>query len=102
MLIERQLAHGAVTDTVPLLSPEEFVKAPMLLSLSGLFYEADISYTYEEYQAHLAQTVRFAAAHPGYTLRQSKRLPFRNLQILLRPGQWAMVSKNKSLSLIHI
>lgn len=95
-LLERQLANGAVTDTVPLLSPEEFAKAPMLLSLSGLFYEADISYTYEEYQAHLAQTVRFAAAHPGYTLRQSKRLPFRNLQILLRPGQWAMVSKNKS------
>ena len=95
-LLERQLASGAVTDTVPLLSPEEFAKAPMLLSLSGLFYEADIPYTYEEYQAHLAQTVRFAAAHPGYTLRQSNRLPFRNLQILLRPGQWAMVSKNKS------
>ena len=96
MLIERQLAHGAVTDTVPLLSPEEFVKAPMLLALSGLFYETDIPYTYEEYQMHLAQTERFAAAHPGYTLRQSSRLPFRNLQILLRPGQWAMVSKHKS------
>ncbi|MEI3129970.1 MAG: hypothetical protein V8S89_03730 [Oscillospiraceae bacterium] len=96
VLIERQLAHGAVTDTVPLLSPEEFVKAPMLLALSGLFYETDIPYTYEEYQMHLAQTERFAAAHPGYTLRQSSRLPFRNLQILLRPGQWAMVSKHKS------
>lgn len=94
--IERQLAHGAVTDTVPLLSPEEFVKAPMLLALSGLFYETDIPYTYEEYQMHLAQTERFAAAHPGYTLRQSSRLPFRNLQIVLRPGQWAMVSKHKS------
>ncbi len=87
VLIERQLAHGAVTDTVPLLSPEEFAKAPMLLALSGLFYETDIPYTYEEYQMHLAQTERFAAAHPGYTLRQSSRLPFRNLQILLRPGQ---------------
>ena len=96
VLIERQLAHGAVTDTVPLLSPEEFAKAPMLLALSGLFYETDIPYTYEEYQMHLAQTERFAAAHPGYTLRQSSRLPFRNLQILLRPGQWAMVSKHKS------
>ena len=96
VLIERQLAHGAVTDTVPLLSPEEFAKAPMLLALSGLFYETDIPYTYEEYQMHLAQTERFAAAHPGYTLRQSSRLPFRNLQIVLRPGQWAMVSKHKS------
>lgn len=96
VLIERQLAHGAVTDTVPLLSPEEFAKAPMLLALSGLFYETDIPYTYEEYQMHLAQTERYAAAHPGYTLRQSSRLPFRNLQILLRPGQWAMVSKHKS------
>lgn len=47
VLIERQLAHGAVTDTVPLLSPEEFAKAPMLLALSGLFYETDIPYTYD-------------------------------------------------------
>lgn len=96
VLIERQLAHGAVTDTVLLLSPEEFAKAPMLLALSGLFYETDIPYTYEEYQMHLAQTERFAAAHPATRCGKAVACPSAILQILLRPGQWAMVSKHKS------
>lgn len=45
---------------------------------------------------HLAQTRQFEASHPGYTLVLTKGQPFRNLQIIMHEGRWAMVSKNKA------
>lgn len=45
---------------------------------------------------HLRETERFAACHPNYTLKRTAAQAFRNLQIFLRVGQWAMVSKGKA------
>ena len=44
----------------------------------------------------LAQTRQFEKRHPGYTLVRTKGQPFRNLQIIMHEGRWAMVSKNKA------
>ena len=90
------LAAGSIEDEVPTFSPDEFAQTPPVLELSGAFCETDIPYTAEEYAAHLAQTEAFAAQNENYTLKQSENHAFRNLQILIHQGQWAMVSKGKA------
>ena len=95
-LSEQTLAENTIEQELPLLSREEFERYPMLLSLAGLFRERDLPYTWEEYETHLAQTRQFGERHPGYTLVRTRGQPFRNLQIILHEGRWAMVSKNKA------
>ena len=64
--------------------------------LSELFLETDIPYTYEEYTAHIRQTKAFEKSHPNYSLCETSVCAFRNLQIHIHEGKWAMVSKSKS------
>ena len=94
-----QIEHILPSDTVrlelPRLSPEAFAQFPPSLPLSGLFYERDVPYTYETYLAHVRQTEAFAAAHSHCRLEWTGGA-FRNLQICIHEGQWAMVSKGKS------
>ncbi|MGN0554350.1 MAG: hypothetical protein ACI4LI_00455 [Candidatus Fimenecus sp.] len=94
--VEEVLKTETVTDEVACLSEAEYADYPMTLSLSGMFYEQDIFYTYEEYQEHLKQTKQFAESHPNYNFNQTASYTFRNLQINMHEGKWAMVSKGKS------
>ena len=66
----------------------------MCLSLSGLFYPKQLFYTFAEYQEHLAQTRAYAASHANYTFTETSSCTFRNLQIQIHEGKWAMISKN--------
>ena len=79
-----------------MLTAEELNETPPSLSLSGIFCETDIPYDEEEYTAHLNETRAFAERHPNYSVKYSTVHAFRNLQILIHEGQWAMVSKNKA------
>lgn len=90
------LAHSAVQDELAVLTQEEFSQFPPVLSLSGLFYEKDLAYTYEDYAEHIRQTVKFAESHPNYTVKLTNANAFRNIQIVIHEGEWAMVSKGKS------
>ena len=94
--LEDILEHSRIQDEVPVLTQEEFAKFPPVLSLSGLFYEKDLSYTYEDYIEHLRQTKEFAGNHPNYTINQTNKNAFRNIEIVMHEGEWAMVSKGKS------
>ena len=94
--IERILKKDTVEDEISRISKEEFEKYPILLSLSGMFCEKEIAYTYEEYLAHLEQTEQFANTHPNYVLSENSSHAFRNLQIIIHEGEWAMVSKSKT------
>ena len=94
--VETILETEQVEDEVSSLSQAEFDKHPPALDVSGAFCESDLCYTYPEYVTHLQETARFAAAHPNYTLKRTAAQAFRNLQIFLREGQWAMVSKGKA------
>ena len=95
-MAERILQSEIIEDEIPLISEEEFARHPIMLTLSGIFYEEDITYTYAEYRAHLCSTEQYAAIHPNYHLRKTAAHAFRNLQISLHEGEWAMVSKSKS------
>lgn len=90
------LEHSTIEDELPMLTQEEFAQFPPVLSLSGLFYEKDLVYTYEEYENHMRQTREFAESHPNYTVKLTNANAFRNIQIIIHEGQWVMVSKGKS------
>ena len=90
------LETGEVVDELSVLSQGSFDQHPPVLDVSGAFCESDLCYTYPEYLTHLRETERFAACHPNYTLKRTAAQAFRNLQIFLRVGQWAMVSKGKA------
>ena len=94
--VETLLKENELHLELPRLTREMFDQYPVALSLSGLFYERDIPYTYEEYWAHLRQTEEFAASHPHCTVELTSGGAFRNLQITMHEGQWVMVSKEKS------
>jgi hypothetical protein len=78
---------------IPLLTREEFEVYPLNLDLSNVFCEKGVAYTYEQYLAHLEDTDRFAADHPRYQVEKTSSQTFRNLQISIHEGRWAMVSK---------
>lgn len=93
--MEQILAHSAITDSFPELSPEEFAQDAPALPLSTLFFPKDIRYTYEDYCRHREQTHEYARTHPGYSLR-SCDTDFHNISISVHEGRWAMVSKSNA------
>lgn len=87
--------EGYLTIEAPDLDRAEFAAYPLSLTLSGMFYETDVFYTYEEYREHLRQTL---AWENGGTIKVQLRKfqPFRNIQIIVNIGKWALVSKSKA------
>ena len=90
------MAHGEVRDELPRLTAGEFAAAPVSLSLSELFFERDLVYTYEEYCEHLRLTEEAAAQNEHYDVIFTNDKGFCNINIVIREGKWAMVSKNKA------
>ena len=61
--IEQILTVNTVIDELPHVSEEAFRASPLTLSLSNAFIENTVTYTYEEYTAHLKATKIFAEQH---------------------------------------
>lgn len=94
--VETILETECIEDEVSDITKEKFAARPFTIDLTGAFCEKDIPYTYEEYLTHLESTERFAADHPNYTLKKTSSHAFRNLQIFIHEGKWAMVSKGRA------
>lgn len=94
--VEEIMQKATVKDEISMLTREEFERYPAVLSLSGMFFERDIPYTYEEYAEHLRQTEAYEKDRPNYILKKTSVCAFRNLQIIIHENKWAMVSKGKS------
>lgn len=97
--VEQILAHDLIIDEISEWGRDDFAERSLPLDLSGSFCEKNIFYTYEEYLEHLASTRRFAESHPNYQLKQSNAHTFRNLQISIHEGEWAMISKGRAPSI---
>lgn len=94
--IEQILTANTVIDELPHVSEEAFRASPLTLSLSNAFIENTVTYTYEEYTAHLKATKMFAERHPNYTVRFAEKPAFRNIQIQIHENEWVMLSKSKA------
>lgn len=93
--IQAILNNNRVTLTVPSLSREAFESTPLNLSLADIFCPNDITYTYEEYQAHLEQTRRFAERFRNLRIVPDPSPTFRNITYKVIGNQMVIVSKNK-------
>ena len=94
--VEALLKNASITDELSLLDKNEFDHYPLRLFLADLFLERDIVYTWDTYQEHLALTKQYADTHRTYTIKRSTIPAFRNIQIQICEGKWAVVSKNNS------
>lgn len=90
------LETNTVTDEIPALTAEKLGKKPPVLELSGMFAQNNITYSFEEYAAHLKQTELFADTHPNYILKENSAFAFCNLQILIHEKQFVIVSKGNA------
>ncbi|WP_316607866.1 hypothetical protein [uncultured Ruminococcus sp.] len=92
---ETVVLSNRVTLTVPSLSREAFESTPLNLSLADIFCPSDITYTYEEYQAHLEQTRRFAERFGNLRIVYDPSPTFRNITYKVIGNQMVIISKNK-------
>lgn len=90
------MEHSQLEDHIPEVSREDYDKKPVFLSLSGLFYDKDIFYTYDEYVEHLSSAREFQKKYKNYSLIVRNDLDYRNIQIFIHENEWVMISKNKS------
>ncbi len=90
------LSHSSITEEIPVLSREEFEQSPMVLPLSGLFYEKEILYHWEDYTEHLQLVHAYRKHNSNYHIVENTASAFRNVQIYIHEGKWVLVSKNKT------
>ncbi len=90
------LHHSHITEEIPVLAKEEFERFPMILPLSGMFYEKEVIYTWEDYQEHLRLIQEYKKQHSNYDFIKNTSPAFRNIQIYIHEKKWGMVSKNKT------
>ena len=95
-IAEKILAKNTIEEEIPYITQEEFNHRPVVMSLSGAFYNDDIIYSYSEYSELLRQTEEFARIHKNYKIKRLNNRNFINLQIVIHHGEWVMVSKEKS------
>ena len=81
------------TDELSLMDEEHFRSAPASLSLSNAFTDFGLTYTYEQYQAHIRLTGEKAAEFDRYHLSIVPAV-FRNIDIHIFEGHFVVISKN--------
>lgn len=95
-MADKILQHSSITEEIPLLTEDEFKQYPIIMPLSGMFYEKDILYSWDDYKEHLKQVEEYAKQHTNYMAVENHLSAFRNIQIYIREGKWVIVSKNKT------
>ena len=81
--------------TVPVATKEEFEVNQIHLALAEMFFETDVSYTYDEYTAHLQATIDFAEQHDNLTVKPDPAPVFRYITYTFIERTAVIVSKNK-------
>ena len=97
--MQQRLAGYMITDEIALPGREDYAEHPIVLSVSGCFFETPILYSYEDMTAHLAETQRYAETHGNYHFRLNEISAFRNIQIEILKDRYVIVSKIKSPSI---
>ena len=93
-LFERKLSVGTIVAETPNFQFSEYDEFPAVLLPPKLNSEMSIPYTSEQYFEHLEQTRAFAREHPTFKLAVDKGSRFRNIQVSVKKGCYAVVSKS--------
>ena len=90
------LKNNTINDIIYILSKEEFTKNIPSLSLSNIFYDKKIKYSYETYLKHLKETKKFASKNNNYILNISNYLTFNNISITIFDKKEVIISKEEN------
>lgn len=90
------LKNNTINDIIYILSKEEFTKNIPSLSLSNIFYDKKIKYSYETYLKHLKETKKFASKNNNYILNISDYLTFNNISITIFDKKEVIISKEEN------
>lgn len=90
------LKNNNINDIIYILSKEEFNKNVPSLSLSNIFYDKKIKYSYETYLKHLKETKRLANKNNNYILNISDYLTFNNISITIFDKKQVIISKEEN------
>ena len=90
------LKNNTINDIIYILSKEEFTKNIPSLSLSNIFYDKKIKYSYETYLKHLKETKKFANKNNNYILNISNYLTFNNISITIFDKKEVIISKEEN------
>ena len=90
------LKNNTINDIIYILSKEEFNKNVPSLSLSNIFYDKKIEYSYETYLKHLKETKKFASKNNNYILNISNYLTFNNISITIFEKKQVIISKEEN------
>lgn len=94
--IEKITENNNVTDRIKLISEEEFENMCPNISLSSLFYEKDIKYTYELYKKHIESTLQYSKTNKNYFVIFDEQKGFNNIEISVLKDKLIVISKNKA------
>lgn len=92
-ITDKILRHSYITEEIPALEKEEF---EWFCPFSGMFYEKEVIYTWEDYQEHLRLIQEYKKQHSNYDFIKNTSPAFCNIQICIHEKKWVMVSKNKT------
>ena len=84
---------------IPLLTKEQYEEIPLTVSLSEIFYNKDLSYSYEDYLEHIRLTAEFCEKYHNCQIIYNDNPGIRNINIVIIDKKEVIVSKNKSPSI---
>lgn len=90
---EKILEKGSVTDEILSISKDDISARPLSLDLSEMFFDKNITLTRKQYSAAIINAERLSRENENYNLKLCEEQAFRNLQIHIKEGEWAAVSK---------
>lgn len=90
---EKILEKGSVTDEILSISKNDISARPLSLDLSEMFFDKNITLTRKQYSAAIINAERLSRENENYNLKLCEEQAFRNLQIHIKEGEWAAVSK---------
>ncbi len=90
------LKKNTVCDCIYEITANEFENDIPLLSLNNLFYNKNITYTYEEYIGHLKSTQNYAKNCNNYEISYSNYKTFKNITITILKEDYVIISKNSN------
>lgn len=90
---EKILEKGSVTNEILSLSKDDISARPLSLDLSEMFFDKNITLTRKQYSAAIINAERLSRENENYNLKLCEEQAFRNLQIHIKEGEWAAVSK---------
>ena len=90
------LSDNKIINDINILSKEEFDKSNYTLSLSKIFYDKNIKYTYNDYLEHIELTKKLQEKYSNYSCNFTNNNQFKNINIYIIEDRQVIISKENN------